>query len=810
MDTSREKHDVSSVSSSASPDTTCTSSTPTSGRPTSSSAGGSSSLLRVDEDVGSSSSASASAATATGATSATGEISNSVPPPDHQPSLKGMVQADDDDDDDDDGRSTQTSLASTLPSASSSSTATSRTPSSRLRDKISADLRTQTSSASASSSAATSRTPSSRLRDKISADIKDQGEGKRAEEESSADDENNLEKKVKAASEEVASDADAMEAVPPSFTSTRGNSIPGRNIKGVQVSGAAASADHSQPGAHAVPGMLEDNSRSVEAHEISTATSAQVSRIGTPILVNEETKESEDTTYEVAAYAVEDDTELQRRLEEENQALRHQVQEINKAPVAMARVIRDESMKEPRGNRSPCQRKKVIIALIAFLFLCAIALGIAAGTGSFQKGGSASTTATSGTGSFASAPTLTPAPSFAPTYPLPTAPTTPKPTFYQECWTKSLADDGAANDTLGRRIAMHNDTILVGASREEDNDRGAAYVYVLSEDGTWRQQDKLIPQDSIASEFGRAVGLYGDTAVIGAQWDKVGDLFRGIGYVFERQGTAWKQSQMLRPDDWTRGDRVGSSVAIYSDTIVLGAEGDDGKRGAAYVFRRQRDNSWRQQQKLVVSEMKEKGRFGRDVDIGPERIIIGADGMNEVYIFSFNGTKWSQQAMLSAASGVNETKKKKFGYGVSIDQGNAIVGAYRDDLGVGSAYIFAQMLNGTWVQTAKLSPSDGKTGDEFGRQVLIKGDAAFIGSRHHDDNGPKSGSVYIFQKAGDSWQEKAKLKPSDGVEGDEFGNGIAISNDILAVSSFRDDDSGYDSGSFYSVKLSCLFDGRER
>mmetsp|Transcript_18629 Transcript_18629/g.41415 ORF Transcript_18629/g.41415 Transcript_18629/m.41415 type:complete len:503 (-) Transcript_18629:114-1622(-) len=461
MDTSREKHDASSVSSSASPDTTC--STPTSGRPTSSSAGGSSSLLRVDEDVGSSSSASASAATATGATSATGEISNSVPPPDHQPSLQGMVQADDDDDD---GRSTQTSLASTLPSASSSSTATSRTPSSRLRDKISADLRTQTSSASASS-AATSKTLSSRLRDKISSDIQSKGEGKRAEEESSADDENNLEKKVKAASQEVASDADAMEATPPSFTSTRGNSIPGRNIKGVQVSGAAASADHSQPGAHAVPGMLEDNSRSVETHEFSTATSAQVSRIGIPIVVNEEVKESEDTAYEVAAYAVEDDTELQRRLEEENQALRHQVQEINKAPVAMARVIRDESMKEPRGNRSPCRRKKVILALIAFLFVCAIAFGIAAGTGSFQKGGSASTTATSGTGSFASAPTLTPAPSFAPTYPLPTAPTTPKPTFYQECWTKSLADDGAANDTLGRRIAMYNDTILIGASRSE-------------------------------------------------------------------------------------------------------------------------------------------------------------------------------------------------------------------------------------------------------------------------------------------------------------------------------------------------------
>jgi len=477
--------------------------------------------------------------------------------------------------------------------------------------------------------------------------------------------------------------------------------------------------------------------------------------------------------------------------------------------VAMAQVVPEGSTKvEPGDNRGPRQRKTVIIALIAFMFLCAIALGIAAGTGSFQKGGSASTTATSGTGT--SAPTLTLPPSVAPTYPFPTAPTTPKPTFFQECWEKYLPDDGAANDTLGRRIAMHNDTILIGASREKDDvQRGAAYVFVLSEEGMWKQQDKLVPEDKVASEFGLSVGLHGDTAVIGSRSDKIGDSYRGVGYVFERQGTVWKESQMLRPTEWAVGDKVGSSVAIHADTIILGANGDNGKRGAAYVFRRHGDNTWWQQQKLVAPERKTKGHFARDIDIGPEYMIVGADGMNKVYIFSFNGTKWVHEAELSAASAVNETKKKKFGYGVAIDEGNVIVGAFRDDFGVGSAYIFSQMRNGTWVQTAKLSPSDGKTGDEFGRQVLIKEDTAFIGSRHHDDNGPKSGSVYIFQKVGDSWQEKTKLKPADGVEGDEFGNGIAISNDILAVSSFRDDDAGYDSGSFYSIKLSCLFDGRE-
>ena len=611
---------------------------------------------------------------------------------------------------------------------------------------------------------------------------------------------------TKKSAPETIAPMDTYEPVPGQRGSNEGGA---ETLSHANASTGQHAAAGSLPGAYSVPGMAENNSQSVVSRP-----AADESHVGTT-LTNEETKESEDgPTYEISAYAVEDDdTEFQRQLEKENEALRRKVQQINEVPVATAQVVRETSMK---GSGGSCRTRNVIIAFTVCVFvIVGVALGIAAGTGSFRKADSVSTfndddtkiptrMPSSLSTSINGASTSTPSPPFIATQPSPTPPTTPKPTFYQECWTKIVPDDGIANDTLGRRIVMHNDTMLIGASGESDNlQRGAAYVYVLSDDGTWKHQDKLVPQDNVASEFGISVGLYEDVAVVGARWDKVGNKHRGVGYVFVREGTVWRQNAMLRPDEWALGDKVGSSVAINSDFIVLGADGDDEIKGAAYVYQRDRDQQWRQLQKLVAPVRKPKGHFGRHIGLGPEHMIVGADGMNEVFIFSFNGTKWNQEATISAAPQANETKKKKFGYGASIDGKTLIVGAFRDDFGIGAAYVFTHLLNGTWLQTAKLTPSDGEIGDEFGRQVLIRGNTAYIGSRRSGG----SGAAYIFLKEGDAWQQKVKLKPADADAGDAFGNGLASDNDILAISSFRDDDSGLDSGSFYSIKLQCLYDG---
>ena len=108
----------------------------------------------------------------------------------------------------------------------------------------------------------------------------------------------------------------------------------------------------------------------------------------------------------------------------------------------------------------------------------------------------------------------------------------------------------------------------------------------------------------------------------------------------------------------------------------------------------------------------------------------------------------AKTARLKAADGAVEDI---FGGSVSISGDTAIVGAlYDDDMGTdsGSAYIFTKGVDGTWLQTAKLTAADGAQDDFFGGRVSISGDTAIVGAFYDDDMGTSSGSAYIFTKRG--------------------------------------------------------------
>ena len=135
-----------------------------------------------------------------------------------------------------------------------------------------------------------------------------------------------------------------------------------------------------------------------------------------------------------------------------------------------------------------------------------------------------------------------------------------------------------------------------------------------------------------------------------------------------------------------------------------------------------------------------------------------------------------------------------------------------DDNGVdsGSAYIY-QWNGSSWDFTQKILPADGTTGDNFGRSVAVEGTTALIGA-HWDDTaagGVNAGSAYIFVFNGSTWVQSRKLVPFDTNLGSAFGNACAINGSFLAVTSWRDNPAGNDSGSVYvwrKVGSEWLFD----
>lgn len=308
---------------------------------------------------------------------------------------------------------------------------------------------------------------------------------------------------------------------------------------------------------------------------------------------------------------------------------------------------------------------------------------------------------------------------------------------------KLLANDGATSDQFGYALAISGETAVVGAPFDDtapNVNQGAAYVFVFS-GGNWIQQAKLTANDGATSdEFGFAVAISGDTIVVGAHEDDIGtNSNQGSAYVFVRAGGVWTQQQKLTASDGAASDDFGFAVATSGETVVVGARTDDigaeTNQGSAYVFVRS-GGAWAQQQRLIAND----GRLG-----------------------------------------------DRFGSSVGLSSETAIIGAPFDDLGAadqGSAYVFVR--SGTsWTQQAKLTADDGAASDLFGNSVAISGETAVAGARFDDVNATNQGSAYVYGRGGSVWSQQQKLTASDGAVTDQFGHSAAISgNTLLAGAPF--------------------------
>ncbi|MCB9836736.1 MAG: hypothetical protein H6808_08445 [Phycisphaera sp.] len=164
----------------------------------------------------------------------------------------------------------------------------------------------------------------------------------------------------------------------------------------------------------------------------------------------------------------------------------------------------------------------------------------------------------------------------------------------------------------------------------------------------------------------------------------------------------------------------------------------------------------------------------------------------------------SMGALTATGQATNETTKllssdgaegDNFGWSVAISDTTAVVGAWHDrDNGPtsGSAYLFDIT---TGQQIAKLLPSDGNQGDEFGWSVAISDTRAVIGAWQDRDNGPSSGSAYLFDAT--TGQQIAKLLPGDVGQGDRFGFSVAINGTTAVIGAQTSRNNGVRTGSAY-------------
>ncbi|MBE5316426.1 MAG: hypothetical protein H4O13_13615 [Xanthomonadales bacterium] len=306
----------------------------------------------------------------------------------------------------------------------------------------------------------------------------------------------------------------------------------------------------------------------------------------------------------------------------------------------------------------------------------------------------------------------------------------------------TVGADGAPEDEFSFSVAFDGDTALIGAPRDDVGnavDQGSVHVFKRVGEN-WQYETKLVAQDGESTDlFGYSVDLDGDTAIIGG-------LFRGpdgsnriaVAYVFVRSGGAWVQQQRLTTSYIHAFDRYETSVAVSGDIALVGVRhetvGTAVEQGAAYVFVRV-GSSWSQQGPMLVAADGGRGsRFGASVDLVGTTALIGA---------------WTHQVA------------------ENFDQG--------------AAYVFVQS-GGGWIQQARLTASNGADYDFFGFSVALDGDAALVGAPNHRVSGSVArGAAYVFRRSGTSWSEEARLLGFGGEAAARFGHSVALDAGIAAV-----------------------------
>ena len=260
---------------------------------------------------------------------------------------------------------------------------------------------------------------------------------------------------------------------------------------------------------------------------------------------------------------------------------------------------------------------------------------------------------------------------------------------------KLTASDAAAGDYFGNSLAIDGDTLVIGAYYK-DGEAGVVYVLRTSDGGaTYVEVAQLRAADAAASDyFGKAVAIDGNTVVVGATGDDDGGSASGSAYVFRTTdgGATYGQVAKLTAADPDAVDKFSLTVAIAGDTVVIGAYKDDDAgsgSGSAYIFRTTDDWDTHLEIKLTAADAAAGDTFGQSVAMDGGTVVVGATKAGTggaVYFFrtTDGGATYDQVAKIIAD---DAAASDKFGFSVAIDGDRVVVGATSAGTG-GAVYVF--------------------------------------------------------------------------------------------------------------------------
>ena len=305
--------------------------------------------------------------------------------------------------------------------------------------------------------------------------------------------------------------------------------------------------------------------------------------------------------------------------------------------------------------------------------------------------------------------------------------------------------------------------------------------------------------------YGRAVGLDGDVAVVGAPIFASGrEAEPARAFVYERRGGAWAEAAELRPPTPTPGAQLGffglpvdvsaGRVAVRASSASSASAEGVADPGVVFLYERS-GSGWVEVARVVETELEPANGlglgsgFGSGMALDGDRLAVGSGGQNVggirdaglVRVYHRSGTSWPLVATLGAPS---PRRNDQLGAVVALDgsvlAASAIAREVEGEVGAGSVLVFRE-AGGAWAFEAELRPPGLGFLDSYGFAVAASsgpaGDRVAVSAAGRAQT---RGSVFVWvRRPSGAWALEAEVWPEGRGPGTSFGEGLALDGDRL-------------------------------
>lgn len=310
---------------------------------------------------------------------------------------------------------------------------------------------------------------------------------------------------------------------------------------------------------------------------------------------------------------------------------------------------------------------------------------------------------------------------------------------------------------------------------------GNGSVTIFRYDSLDATVDQVLVGSVPGGQFGAAVGLRGDTLVVG---DPAGT---GSAVAYRRESAGWVEQGPLEPSSPTSGAAHGAAVALHGDLAVVGAPQATGATTNAGAVSFHLIGGSVSAPFVRAGDPRDSAWFGWWTGGWGSRIVFTAPNASgatsaagAAYLQRLEGGEWLLDQKLFASDGTNDDN---YGASAGVHGFAAAVAADLRNGREGATYLYRHD-GSSWVEE-QIVVGSGAVGqdDEFGRPIELDGDVLAATCVFDDDEGEDAGAVYLFEydPSLGTWAEVDKLAPDDLTVGASFGSGLDLDGNLLVA-----------------------------